>query len=112
MAQVVYIDPIEHLSGKLGKKSKTVYCFRKASGRKYTNIQGIRSTQVTADELALRQKFRICTDAARTRMDDATHQAADQQAFRAQHKYTTMLGWLVAQAYSNYDENTHTVIWS
>ena len=111
MAKVFYLDPIEHLSGKIAKKHRTIYCFRKASGAKYTSNHGLRSTAVTSDELAARSKFRICTNAARQRIQDTTHSAADLALFRAQHKYSTLLGFLVGRAYSKYDESTQTVIW-
>jgi len=112
MAKVFYLDPIEHLSGKIAKKHRTIYCHRNASGKNYTTAQGKRSTQAGADELEARNKFRICTAAARTRMEDSTVMAADQLAFRAQSKYSTMLGFLVARAYSKYDDSTHTVVWN
>jgi len=111
MAKVFYLDPIEHLSGKIARKHRTIYNYRNASGRKYTSVRGSRTTAVTSDELAVRQKFRICTAAARTRIQDASHTAADLALFRAQQKYTTLLGFLVARAYRCYDENTQTVVW-
>ena len=111
MAKVFYLDPIEHLLGKIARKHRTVYNYRRASGKKYTSVHGTRTTQAGADELEARNKFRICTAAARTRMEDSTAMATDQLAFRAQSKYSTMLGFLVARAYSKYDDSTHTVVW-
>ncbi len=63
MSKVVFLDPIDHVSGKLSKKSRVTYCFRPASmsehgeERKYTQIRGKRSTPYTAAELARFDKF-------------------------------------------------------
>ncbi len=58
MSRVVFLDPIDHVSGKLSKNSRVTYCYRPASisehgeERKYTQIRGKRSTPYTAAELA------------------------------------------------------------
>ena len=111
MAKVFYLDPIEHLSGKIAKRHRTVYNYRSASGRKYTSVHGARSTSPTSSELVMRTKFSVCTSAARLRLQDPSHSAADLALFRAQKKYSTILGFLVARAYSKYDDSTQTVIW-
>ena len=63
MSKVVFLDPIDHVSGKLSKKSRVTYCYRHAGlsehgeERKYTQIRGKRSTPYTAAELARFDKF-------------------------------------------------------
>ena len=62
MSKVVFLDPIDHVSGKLSKKSRVTYCYRSNSNeagedRKYTQIRGKRSTPYTAAELARFDKF-------------------------------------------------------
>ena len=62
MSKVVFLDPIDHVSGKLSKKSRVTYCYRANSNeageeRKYTQIRGKRSTPYTAAELARFDKF-------------------------------------------------------
>ena len=50
MSKVVFLDPIDHVSGKLSKKSRVTYCYRhpglseKGEDRRYTQIRGKRST--------------------------------------------------------------------
>ena len=50
MSRVVFLDPIDHVSGKLSKKSRVTYCYRhpglseKGEDRRYTQIRGKRST--------------------------------------------------------------------
>ena len=57
MSRVVFMDPIDHVSGKLSKKSRVTYCYRhpglseKGEDRRYTQIRGKRSTPYTAAEL-------------------------------------------------------------
>ncbi len=63
MSKVVFLDPIDHVSGKLSKKSRVTYCYRhpglseKGEDRRYTQIRGKRSTPYTAAELARFDKF-------------------------------------------------------
>ncbi len=69
MSKVVFLDPIDHVSGKLSKKSRVTYCYRhaglseKGEDRRYTQIRGKRSTPYTAAELARNSTSRVrCTD--------------------------------------------------
>ena len=50
MGQVVFQDPVHHISGKISKKFRTTYNYRKASERKYTSIRGERTTPITPAE--------------------------------------------------------------
>ena len=65
MSKVVFLDPIDHVSGKLSKKSRVTYCYRhaglseKGEDRRYTQIRGKRSTPYTAAELARFDKFHV-----------------------------------------------------
>ena len=116
MAQVEYEDPIHHLSGKISKKHRTCYNYRRWSQRKYTCVHGDRTTPATADELAQRQKFRVVRLAALNRSMDLSHLTYDQMDFIAERKekganfkYTTYKGWLFGKAWKCFDENTHQV---
>ena len=44
MGKVVYEDPIHHISGKISRKYRTCYNYRKWSDRKYTSVHGDRTT--------------------------------------------------------------------
>ena len=116
MGKVVFEDPIEHISGKISKKFRTCYNFRRASKRKYTSVRGDRTTPVGENELAIRNKFRVVRLAAQERAMDLSKVSADQEVFIAERKvegfkYTTYKGWLFAKAYKYYDEQTGTVQW-
>ena len=116
MGRVVFEDPIEHISGKISKKFRTCYNYRKASKRKYTSVRGDRTTPVSADESKQRIKFRVARLAALDRSMDLSKVSADQEVFLAERKvdgfkYTTYKGWLFAKAYKYYDEESGTVQW-
>ena len=104
MAQVVYEDPIHHLSGKISKKYRTCYNYRKRSDRKYTSIHGERTTAVKETELAARAKFSAVVKQARLRMLDPNHADMDQLGFSRQTKYTTLFGYVFRQVWASYEE--------
>ena len=115
MGKVVYEDPIHHISGKISRKYRTCYNYRKWSDRKYTSVHGDRTTPASTEELAQRQKFRVVRLAARERSMDLMHLTYDQMDFieekktRPNFKYTTYKGWLFGKAWKCYDESTNTV---
>ena len=112
MAKVVYLDPIARLDGKISRKhSKVIYNYRKDTGAMYTSMQGERSVPLSANEAAVRNKFRIVSAAVRLRIADTSKTAADTVAFKAQSRYATFRGFLFARAWSLYDDTSSTVIW-
>ena len=94
MAIVTYEDPIHHLSGKISKKYRTCYNYRKQSDRKYTSVHGERTTPVSEKERAWRDTFAQICAAARDRMMDPIYIAQDQVTFRNQTKYKTFYQYL------------------
>ena len=90
MAQVVYEDPIHHLSGKISKKYRTTYNYRKLSERKYTSVRGQRTTPVTEKERTWRTQFAQIAQMTRERLEDPAFMASDQAAFIKQSKYKTI----------------------
>ena len=115
MGKVVFEDPVHHISGKISKKYRTCYNYRKWSDRKYTSVHGDRTTPASTEELAQRQKFRVVRLAALNRSMDLSHLTYDQMEFieekktRPNFKYTTYKGWLFSKAWKCYDESTNTV---
>ena len=90
MAQVVYEDPIHHLSGKISKKYRTTYNYRKLSERKYTSVRGQRTTPVTEKERTWRTQFGQIAQMTRERLEDPAFMASDQAAFIKQSKFKTL----------------------
>jgi hypothetical protein len=116
MADVVFEDPIHHISGKISRKYRTCYNYRRWSGRKYTSIHGDRTTPVSAEEKARQERFKVVRLAARSRAMDLSKLTDDQMDFveerKAQgsaFKYTTYKGWLFGKAWKCYDESTGQV---
>ena len=89
MAIVTYEDPIHHLSGKISKKYRTCYNYRKRSDRKYTSVHGDRTTPVSASERAWHDLFTQICAATRERMMDPNTLPTDQVGFIRQTKYKT-----------------------
>ena len=90
MAIVTYEDPIHHLSGKISKKYRTCYNYRKRSDRKYTSVHGDRTTPLTQAEIDWRTTFAQICQATMVRLADPTTMAQDQMDFRSQTKYKTL----------------------
>ena len=118
MGKVVFEDPVHHISGKISKKFRTTYNYRKASERKYTSVRGERTTPVSADEIAQRLKFKTIRLAALARSKDLAHMSQDQVAYKAEKKaqgtsfkYSTYLGWLFGKGFLYYNETTKQVDW-
>ena len=118
MAKVVYEDPIHHLSGKISKKHRTCYNYRRWSQRKYTSVHGDRTVPASVAELDRRAKFKTVRLAALERAMDLSKLTYDQMDFIAERKaqgsafkYTTYKGWLFGKGWKNFDESTKTVVW-
>ena len=115
MGKVVFDDPVHHISGRISKKYRTCYNYRKWSDRKYTSVHGDRTTPASTEELAQRQKFRVVRLAALNRSMDLSHLTYDQMDFieekktKPNFKYTTYKGWLFGKAWKCYNESTHEV---
>ena len=116
MAKVEFEDPVHHISGKISKKYRTCYNYRRWSQRKYTSVHGDRTVPASTEELAQRQKFRVVRLAALNRSMDLSHLTYDQIDFieekktkGSSFKYTTYKGWLFGKAWKCYDESTNTV---
>lgn len=118
MAKVFFLDPIDHISGKISKQHRTMFCYRRASKLKYTSVHGDRTTPVSTEEKARQERFKVVREAARQRSMDMGKLTYDQMDFIEERKtkgtafkYTTYKGWLFGKAWKCFDENTNQVIW-
>ena len=116
MGKVVFEDPVHHISGRISKKYRTCYNYRRWSERKYTSVHGDRTTPASTEELKVRARFKVVRQAALERSMDLMHLTYDQMDFVAERKaqgsafkYTTYKGWLFGKAWKCYDESTNTV---
>ena len=118
MGKVFFEDPVHHISGKISKKYRTCYNHKRINGLNFTSVHGERTTPVSAEEIARREKFKVVREAARQRSMDLMHLTYDQMDFVAERKaqgsafkYSTFKGWLFGKAWKCYDESTKTVVW-
>ena len=115
MGKVVFDDPVHHISGRISKKYRTCYNYRKWSDRKYTSVHGDRTTPASTEELEQRYKFKVVRQAALDRSKDLMHLTYDQIDFinekktKPNFKYTTYRGWLFGKAWKCFNESTHEV---
>ena len=118
MGKVFYDDPINHISGKISKKYRTVYNHKRASKLNFTSVHGDRTTPPSAAEMAIHTKFRIVRLAAQNRSMNLSNLTQDQMAFLNERKtqgsafkYSTYRGWLFGKAWQNYNDSTGQVVW-
>ena len=116
MGKVVFEDPVHHISGKISKKYRTCYNYRRWPERKYTSVHGDRTTPATTEELKVRARFKVVRQAALERAMDLSKLTYDQMDFIAERKaqgsafkYTTYKGWLFGKGWKCYNESTGTV---
>ena len=107
MSKVVFMDPIDHISGKLSRKSRVTYCFRPNSGeemidRRYTQIRGKRTTPYSADELARFDKFAAVAQAVATVMHNPQSLQTAQTEFAAQTTYKKLRNYVWHREWVNY----------
>ena len=116
MGKVFFDDPVHHISGKISKKYRTCYNYRRWSDRKYTSVPGDRTIPASTEQMRIQQQFRVVRLAARERSMDLMHLTYDQidfinekKAKGSNFKYTTYKGWLFGKAWKCYNESTHEV---
>ena len=98
MAKITYIPPVKSVSGKLAKADRVIYMVRRAATSNtemienpcYSSVYGKRSTPFSDAEKAAQTRFgKICVKTTE-RLNDASKQAADIAAFKAQSQYATL----------------------
>ncbi len=107
MSKVVFLDPIDHVSGKLSKRSRVTYCYRANSNeagedRKYTQIRGKRSTPYTAAELARFDKFSAVAKSTAAVLKNPASLATAQTEFNAQTTYKKLRNYVWHREWENY----------
>ena len=105
MSNVKFLDPIDHISGKLSAKTRVTYCHREASKRNFTQIRGKRNLEnypYTARELAQQLRFKTVAAAVRQRINGPTREQ-DLIAYHASGYTGTFRQWLFQQELAAYD---------
>ena len=102
MSKVYFLDPIDHVSGKLSKKSRVTYMYKSDTDRKYTQIRGKRTTPYTAAELARFDKFASVSRAVAAVMKNPTSLNTAQTEFKAQTTYRKLRDYVWHREWENY----------
>ena len=102
MSKVYFLDPIDHVSGKLSKKSRVTYMYKADSDRKYTQIRGKRTTPYSADELARFAKFSTVSKAVANVMTTPNLLQVAQTEFAAQTTYRKLRDYIWHREWENY----------
>ena len=99
MSSIKLEAPFQAFRGKICKHSKIIFAQRGQT--QYTSqICNPRTKPYSATELARQQKFATALTNANTALADATQKAAYETAFKAQSKYKTLRGYVIAQEYA------------
>ena len=102
MSKVVFLDPIDHISGKIAKKTRTVYCYRNESDKRYTQLRGKRTTPYKASELARFDKFAAVSRAVHNVYTNPQLLNTAQSEFTAQTTYKKLRNYLWHREWENY----------
>ena len=107
MSRVAFLDPVDHVSGKLSRKSRVTYCYRANSDeagndRRYTQIRSKRTTPYTAAELARFDKFASVSRSTAHVMKNPTLLQTAMTEFQAQTTYRKLRNYVWHREWENY----------
>lgn len=107
MSRVAFLDPVDHVSGKLSRKSRVTYCYRANSDeagndRRYTQIRSKRTTPYTAAELARFDKFASVSRSTANVMKNPTLLQTAMTEFQAQTTYRKLRNYVWHREWENY----------
>ena len=99
MSSIKLEAPFQAFRGKICKHSKIIFAQRGQT--QYTSqICNPRTKPYSATELARQEKFKTALTNANTALADSTQKAAYETAFKAQSKYKTLRGYVIAMEYA------------
>ena len=100
MSKVTFIDPIDHISGKITKKHRTIYCYRTGTGAKYTTVYTKPAGDPSAAQTAAKNKFAQAAAQVKIVFANTTQLDTYRTAWWAQlgsGKYKTLRGYVFAE---------------
>ena len=99
MSSIKLEAPFQAFRGKICKHSKIIFAQRGQT--QYTSqICNPRTKAYSEEELARQNKFKTALTNASTALADATQKAAYETAFKAQNKYKSLRGYVIAMEYA------------
>ena len=98
MSNIKLEAPFTAFRGKICKHSKIIFAQR--GDTQYTSqICNPRTKAYSEEELARQAKFKTALTNANTALADATQRATYETAFKAQNKYKSLRGYVIAKEY-------------
>ncbi len=99
MSKINLEAPFTAIRGKICKHSKIIFAQRGQT--QYTSqICNPRTKAYSEEELARQAKFKTALSNANTALADAAQKTAYETAFKAQNKYETLRGYVIAMEYA------------
>lgn len=100
MAKVFYIDPIDHISGKVCSHTKTIFMHNSATGKNYTSrICNPNKKDPTDGQKDAMLAFAAAQAKVKEVMNDSSLRQAAIERFKNQTKYKTLRGFIFAENY-------------
>lgn len=99
MRKVVFLDPVDYISGKVSPAhTRTIYKRLRATDRRFTSVRMDEDNKpATEAQVAQQEKFKAVVKSTRQRMQDASKMPQDLAAFQKQKQYKTMYGYVFSQ---------------
>lgn len=100
MAKVVYIDPVDHISGKVCKHTKTIFMHRSDTGTNFTSriCRPYRGAPSAGQQSSM-DVFKSAISQVQTIMQDSSRLQEMIAGFRNQSRYKTLRGYIFGQVY-------------
>ena len=102
MARVCYPDHIKHIHGLVNRKEgKVIFKNYSPTGLNFLSARPEYKDNPTAEQTAMRQKFKQASARVQAIMIDADQLATYKEAFKNQSKYATLRGFIFATVYAS-----------
>ena len=102
MAKVYYIDPIDHLSGKVCRHTQTIFMHRSDTGKNFTTrICHPYRGELSDGVRQANENFKATVANVNEIMRDSQQMQSNIEPFKKQTRYTTLRGFIFAQEYNN-----------
>ena len=99
MSQIKLEAPFTSFHGKICKHSDII--FKEMYGNQFTSqICNPRTKPFSEAELARQEKFRQAATATKTALNDPSTRATYEAEFKAQNKYKSLYGYVLAKEYA------------
>lgn len=105
MRTVVFMDPVDYITGKLSPThTHTIYKRLQSTDRRFTTLRKEdESKGIGASQKALRTHFAAVAKMTRQRLADSTKSKQDIADFKKQKAYKTLYGYVFGQVWVTYE---------